>query len=191
MFPDISEESRWTSGCVCFDGNPFDTESFFISLNECIDNIRKSRRHIDLIESFSRISAKPTHRVRNPSSCDEAHDFVTNSLHEAFKWRKVFIESRSTITDNHLCFSFEDRAHELSDFIARVLIISISIDDDVSSEHETLHDTMMKRYTETAICFELYDMMNSEFFRHLIGIIGTPVIDNEILDGIDTIDMLR
>lgn len=69
--------------------------------------------------------------------------------------------TRITIPYNDLCTSGEYRFYEISDFFTRVLIVAISIDDDVRSEHEPMHDTMVKRYTEATICLEFDDMMYS------------------------------
>lgn len=42
MFPDIAEKSGWPCGRVCFDIYPFDSETFFVNLDESVDDIRKS-----------------------------------------------------------------------------------------------------------------------------------------------------
>lgn len=75
----------------------------------------------------------------------------------------MWICSRIPITDDDFGTSLEDRPYEVWNSIAGILIVSISIDDDVGSEHEPVHDTMMKCYTEASIRLEFDDMMDSEF----------------------------
>jgi hypothetical protein len=101
----------------------------------------------------------------------------------------VFIESRSTVSNDHLSLSFKNWAYEFSNFVTRILVVSICIDDYVSTQHETFHDSMMEGYTEAPISFELDDMMDSEFFCYLKRSIATPIIDHEILNNVDSGDM--
>ena len=190
MFAHIFEESRWTRCSVCLDINPFYGESFFVDLDERIDDIRKSRCDIYLVECFSRVCTKSTHRIRDFHSSDEAHDPVSHPLQISLKRTKMMIFPRISITYDYLCSSLENRTDEVVDSVSRVLVVSISIHDDISTEHESMHDPMMKGCSQTSICLEFYDVVDTEFSCHFCCPICTAIIDDEVF-YLDAGDMLR
>jgi hypothetical protein len=75
----------------------------------------------------------------------------------------VRICSWFSIPNDDFCTPIENWFDEIGDTMSRVLIVPISIDDDISSEHESVHDTVMESYSEASVRFKLNDMMDTEF----------------------------
>lgn len=191
MFPDISKEARWASRSVGFDRYPCNAQTFLVRLDKCIDDVAKSGCDIDLIQCFSRIGAETADGVGDFFTSDEADDIVSDSLEESFKRCEMRIRPRTTVSDHHFRFSGKDGFDEFSDLIAWILIVCIGIHDDISSEHEAMHDTMMECSPESSIAFEIDDMMHAQAFRYLSSPIRTPVIDHQKFEHIDPINLLR
>ncbi len=144
MLTHTFEKPRGARRSVCLDIDPFYGKAFFVDLDEGVDDIRKPGSHIYLIECFSGVCAKSADRIRNFGSSDEAHDSVPDSLKVTFKWAKMMITTRISIADDNLRASLENRPDEVMDSVSRVLVVSISIHDDISTEHEPVHDAMVK-----------------------------------------------
>lgn len=100
------------------------------------------------------------------------------------------IATRISIPDDDLGASLENRSYEIMNSLSRILIISISIDDDIGSEHEPVHDTMMKCCSQSSVRLEFYDMMDTECSCDFRRLVCTSIIDDEVF-YLDARDMLR
>lgn len=89
-----------------------------------------------------------------------------------------------SIADDDFGTSLEDRTYEVSDPISRVLIIAVSIDDDVCAEHQTVHDTVMKSYAQTSVGLEFDNMVYTESTSHFRRIVSTSIVDDEVFYAI-------
>lgn len=98
----------------------------------------------------------------------------------------MYILSRIPVPNDHFGPTLEYRSDKVRDPLSRILIVPIGIYYDVSSEHQSVHDPMMKSDTQTSVGFEFDDMMDSELPRYLRGSIGAPIIDDEVFDDINS-----
>ncbi len=105
---------------------------------------------------------------------------ISESLKKFFKCREVRVGSGASIAYNHLCFAIKNRLDQFRYLVARILIISVSIDDDICAEHETMHDAMMKSSSQTTISLELNDMMDTELTSYFYSPVCTSIVDDEI-----------
>jgi hypothetical protein len=91
---------------------------------------------------------------------------IPYALEIPLKRGKMRVFTGASVSYDDFCSSLEDGADKIRNFISRILIISISIDDDISSEHETVHNTMMECDAQTTVSLKLYYVVDTQFSRY-------------------------
>ena len=91
--------------------------------------------------------------------------------------------------NNDIGRTVKDGADQLFDVIAAVLVIGISVDDDVSAIPQTGVKACHKAFGKAFVAAEVYDIVDAPASGDLYGIIFTAVIDDEVFDGINAVDV--
>jgi len=100
------------------------------------------------------------------------------------------IDDRARSYDN-VRPAFEDRAHEQMDISSLVLIITISIDNDVCSICECIVYPEAKSGCKTPVATKRKYVMHTAFFRNFHSPVGATVVDDKVFDFIDPRDFSR
>ena len=83
-------------------------------------------------------------------------------------------------------FSLQDRAYESRDVFSKVLIVGVSIYDDVGAQFQASIETRFEGRAKTLVVNKLDNMVDSQFPSPLDGLIRGSIVDDEHLDLVDS-----
>ena len=92
-------------------------------------------------------------------------------------------------TDHNICLFLQDRTHQFFDVISAVLVIGISIDNDIRTVSQAGIQPCHEPLCQSAVRPEIDYIVHAPVFRNLDGIVTASVVDDQILDLIDPVDM--
>ena len=85
----------------------------------------------------------------------------------------------------------EDRSDDRGDILARILAVSIGIDDDIGARRQRCLDTRAERRSEATVGAVADDVMHPPHARNLRRVVGAAVVDHQYLDRVDAVDPAR
>jgi hypothetical protein len=98
---------------------------------------------------------------------------------------------RLSIPDHQIGASAQDGFDESRDLVARVLVIGVGINEDISPEGKRLIDPRHERDGEPLVFTESKDVLDAEFPCDAGGLVRAPVVDHEHLDAVDPRNLSR
>ena len=103
--------------------------------------------------------------------------------------RKGFGFVNGTFADDHIRLAIQNRTHQLFDVLAAVLVVCIGVDDNVRTQPQASVQTSHKATCQTLVPPERHDMVKSQFSRPLYRLVPAAVVDDQILNGIDAVNV--
>ena len=88
-------------------------------------------------------------------------------LHQALAAGKMGIGERLTVTDDHIRSVREDWGDQFGDLTARVLIIRVSVDNDIRPKRQRELDAADKSPRKPSVAAVAQDVIRAVFERHL------------------------
>ena len=95
------------------------------------------------------------------------------------------------VAHHHLGRPLHDGRDELGDVGAGVLIVGVGVDDDVGAEAEGGVDAGHEGGGEAAVIFQLHNVRCTRFSRRFGCFVERAVVDDERLDDMKAVDLLR
>lgn len=187
MLEDILEQPRGSRRKIGCDRNPCDMKSLLVWLDNRVDNIAEFARDIEFIEWFATIGTKPAHTIRERFTGDEAENNISESLEYLLVPTKVSYLGWLSISDNDICLSIENWTNKIRDISSWILIVCISIHEDIRMMLEGILNSCLECSSESSVFLKWNDMMNSEFSSNWGGWVCRPIINYLILDNIYSI----
>ena len=96
------------------------------------------------------------------------------------KRRKMLCLINRTLTDDHMCFSIQNRAHKTLDIRSAILVVRISVNNNVCTITKTCIKPCHKSLGKSLVAAESYDIMHAPLLSYFSCIIRTSIINYEI-----------
>ena len=91
---------------------------------------------------------------------------------------KCSIWSRLAVADDHVGVALEDRADQLGDVRAEVLVVGVGVDDQVGAELQAGVEARLEARGEPLVVGEADDVVDAARARDLDGAVGRAVVDD-------------
>ncbi len=103
--------------------------------------------------------------------------------------REVLDRVGLAIRDHDVRLPVDDRLYEVSDALARVLVVAVGIDENVSTELQGPDHAVVERPTEPHVPRVVDDVLDAECPGDLDGPITRAVIDDQKLEFVHPLDV--
>lgn len=191
VLEDVFEEAGGAGREIGRDGHPFDLQAFLVSLDDRIYDIAEFAGDIELEEGFAVVGPESAHAIRKILSRDEAEDHVADSLETALVPFEVSDLGGPPVSDDDISLSFKDGLHQIRDELSGILVVGIGVDEDIGPVFEGILYPGLEGKSESAVLLEIHDVVEAEAFGHLHGAVGRTVVDDLVLDDLDSWDGFR
>ena len=98
---------------------------------------------------------------------------------------EVFCLINGALADHHIRLAFQDRAYQLFDICAAVLVVGVCVDDKPQTGIQSSHKATCQPLVPT----ERYHMVKAQLPCLLHGVVLTAVVDDKVFDGVDAVNM--
>ena len=100
---------------------------------------------------------------------------------------KMFGLINRPFPNDNVCFLLQNRTHQLLNVRTAVLIVRISVDNDVCTQMQAGIQSCHKTTCQSFVSLKRYNVMESEFPGTLHGVVLAAIVDDQILNGINAL----
>jgi hypothetical protein len=90
----------------------------------------------------------------------------------------------AAITDDDIGLPGQDRRHQLADILAAILVIGVSVDDDVRAGCQRRIQAGGEGGRQPSVAPVAHDVVNTQLSCYLDGAIRAAVVDDQVLDRV-------
>ena len=95
-----------------------------------------------------------------------------------------------TLSNDNVRFSIQNGTNQLFNVFALVLVICISIDNDVRTVSQTGIHSGHKAFCQASVFLKVHHIVDAPFLSHFYSIVLASVIDNQIFNLINAVYVL-
>ena len=188
--PHALKQARLSQLFVCADLDVRQPQLLVARIDDCLQRIGVFAGNVDFHGRIPAIGAKTAGRIRNFAARCLAHHAAACLLQLLFEAGEMLDAVRIPIADDHLGFSLQNRLYQRRNIPAVILVVAVCIDDDIRAQPQAGIQPSHKALGQPAVVGEPHDMVHAQLFCHFHRPIRAPVVDNERLDLVDSIDLL-
>src|SRR5262249_47014301 len=159
---------------------------FITRLDYCLRAITKAGDRVKSNQRLARIGPKATGCIGDIRVGSQIYHPAADPLQPLLQGREVLNGMRLAIGNDNVSFALDNRLDQISYALAGILIVAVGIDQDVRAELESLQDPVMERLSQSHVAGVVDEVVDAQLAGDLDGTVGRTVIDNQILDRIDT-----
>ena len=153
-------------------------------LDDRLERVGELRHGLHLQRGLAVVGAEARGRVGDLGLGRVSHDPGPQPLQQLLWAREVLDRVDLAIADDHVRVASEDRADELRDVRALVLVVGVGVDDHVRAELQSRVEAGLERGREALVVGQLDDVIDAELARHLDRPIGRAIVDDQEFDDV-------
>jgi hypothetical protein len=193
--PDVGphgrEQARLARLLVRSDRDVVNGHEHLASLDDRLERVGELGDHLHLQRRLAVIGAEAGGRVGHVRAGGTAHHRAAEPLEALLQWREVVDLVGLAVADHHVGVAGEDRAHQLGDVAAEVLVVGVRVDDDVGAQLQRRVEPRLERGGQAPVVGEPHHVLDAVLARHLDRPVAGTVVDHQPLDLIDALDLAR
>ena len=178
-------------GLPRFDGDVRDCELFFPCLDDRLERIGVVGNEVQTLRRLARKSAEATRRVGNVGPRDLPHDPASQRLKPLLGEREMFHARHLPVAHHHVGLTAQYRPNERRNRRTRILVVAVSIDDDVRPQLERRVDPGLERRRQPPTPRRTYDVIHTVLPRNLRRSVRRSIVEQQNLNLVDAFDMPR
>ncbi len=93
--------------------------------------------------------------------------------------------------DDDIALPFQDRADQGLDVLPVILVVRVRVHDDVRAVAQAGVQAGHEAGGQAPVLAEVHDIVDAPAAGHLLGVVQGAVVDDQVLDGVDPVDVLR
>lgn len=183
-------EPGWTFRRARADRHRHDRHAFPTGLDQHVGGVAEFRGYRYAPRGLAAHRAKAAYRIGNPDARQTPDSRAAQALKPPLDGMEVRVGPDTTITDDNIGPSFNDRLDKRGNILAYILPISVRIDDDVGPGGKRRSQAALERHRQAPVAAMADDVVDTGRPGNLCRSIDAPIVDDEGLDLVHTADDL-
>lgn len=185
MLEDIGEEPRLAGFGVGDHRNVGDGEALFSGLDDGLHGVGKISNDVQAHGGQAGVSPEAGWGVLNLDASGALYNMAAKGLHGFFEEAEVVDGAGLAVTYNDVVGAVQDWLNEARNILLGVLVVTVSIDDNVGTQLKRLVKAFIKTRGQALVPAMADDVIGTELGGHGDGVVTGAVVDDERLDDVN------
>ena len=166
-----------------------DRDRHLARLDDRLERVGELRDDLQRERRLAVVGAEARRGVGHVGLRRLAHDPRAEPLQQLLGRREVLDRHHLAVADDHVGVAGDDRRDQLRDVAAVVLVVGVGVDDHVGAELQAGVEPGLEAARQALVVGQPDDVVDAQLARDRDRAIGRAVVDDEPLDGVETVDL--